>query len=692
VSVVVPFRGDRDDAAALVRALSRLTLGRGDELVVADNTDDQIVAAHAGRGVTIVAATELRSSYYARNLGAEAARNDWILFIDADCRPAPSLLDAYFTEPVPDDWGAIAGRIEVARGQYGVLARYAASRNHLRQAAILEHAYRPMIVTANVLVRRTAWAQLGGFHEGIRSAGDSDFSWRLQDAGWRLGYRAGAVVEHEFRESLGALARQFARYGAGGAWVKRRHPGYPYPYTARELARCLVGVPVWLVAGQPRRALFKAIDGVVIVAGAAGWLMGNVSPAPTPPDAGGGATPVADGLPLLVLIDVFPELTETFVVSELRALQRAGHRVRVEAGGRAQRPGWGPARGLRVNYLEDDGIARKAWDLASLLVRNPRGCLEDLRARRVWRREEEVWPLRSLAPVIRRLRQGGETHVHAYFASGSALNALRISGFTGVPYSVTAYAYEIFRRPRNLDAKLGRAAFVATVSQNGVTHLRGLLGANGRGRVELVGMGVDGERFRRRRPHPGDGRILAVGRLVEKKGFGVLVDAMARLRAGGRTGRLVIAGDGPLRSDLAEQLRRLELEDTVELIGARDHGGVRDLMEEADLFAMPCVVASDGDQDSLPAVVSEALAMELPVVGSDVAGLPELVRPQWGRIVPSGDADALARAIAELLDLDPEARAAMGRAGRDWILGERDPDREAAKLAGLVAGAAQRTK
>src|SRR5204862_7646655 len=119
----------------------------------------------------------------------------------------------------------------------------------------------------------------------------------------------------------------------------------------------------------------------------------------------------------------------------------------------------------------------------------------------------------------------------------------------------------------------------------------------------------------------------------------------------------------------------------VEPAGPRATEDVRDAMEQADLLAVPSVIAPDGDRDSLPVVAREALAMELPVVASELAGLPEVVRPEWGRLVPPGDPTALAAAIDELLALPVEERAAMGRAGRRQVIETADPDREAATLA-----------
>ena len=213
------------------------------------------------------------------------------------------------------------------------------------------------------------------------------------------------------------------------------------------------------------------------------------------------------------------------------------------------------------------------------------------------------------------------------------------------------------------------------------------LGDGACARIHTLITGVDGARFARSAPYPGGRTIVAVGRLVEKKGFGVLVEAAARMRDGGAApGAVVIAGDGPERPALEARVAELGLEGVVELCGALEPAAVRDLLERADVLAMPCVVAADGDRDTMPIVVKEALAMEIPVVASDEVGLPEVVRDGWGRLVAPGDAGALAAALGELLGRAPAERAAMGARGRAFVLESCSLERETARLAALIAG------
>ena len=384
--------------------------------------------------------------------------------------------------------------------------------------------------------------------------------------------------------------------------------------------------------------------------------------------------------PVAVLTDLFPELSETFVVSELRALARLGLEPHVEAGRRADRPN-PDAAGVDVRFLADDSPPRRLVDVVWLFARHPVRCAADLRDRRRWGGEEKVRSLAGLAPAARRLVRRGDSHLHAHFAAGAALDAMRLGRLLGLPYSVTAHAYDIYMEPANLREKLERAEFATSGCEYTVRDLRRLTpGA----RLEKVVMGVDGEAFRRRTRHPGGRTVVAVGRLVEKKGFGQLIDAAALVALD----RVLIAGEGPLDETLNEQVRRKGLEAVVELVGPLAPAAVRELLEGADVLAMPSVIAADGDRDSMPVVVKEALAMEVPVVASDEVGLPEVVRLEWGRLVPPGDPAALAEAIAELLALPAAERAAMGRAGREFVLDHCNVDREAAKLAALIEAAA----
>ena len=387
---------------------------------------------------------------------------------------------------------------------------------------------------------------------------------------------------------------------------------------------------------------------------------------------------------LAVFVDVFSELSETFILNEANALAAEGVEVRIEAARRSQRPNADAADAPPVVFW--DVPASRGENLravAALTLRHPYRVARDLAGRLRWRRDEAVRPLRRLAPIARRIAASTE-HIHAHFAGAAALDAMRVSLLTGVPYSVTTHGYDIYLHPSNLDEKLERARFHVAVCDYNAAFLRHRVPRAAR-RMHKVVMGVDPERFKRTRPYAGGRTVIAVGRLVEKKGFAYLVEAARSLP----DVQFRIVGDGPLRDELEAAAPA-----NVELLGALSPAEVRELLESADLLALPCVVAEDGDRDAMPVVVKEALAMEVPVVGSDEVGVPEVLRDEWGRLVPPGDPAALADAIGELLALPAAERAAMGRRGREFVARTYSIRGEALKLIGLLeryGGAASRS-
>jgi GT2 family glycosyltransferase len=280
VSVVMPFAGDAAAATAAAASLRSLAVRDGDELILADN------AGGVGplEGVKVVDAAGERSPSHARNAGAAHASRDWILFLDADTLPHPLLIDAYFERPVDDQVGALAGEVVPALGARTLAERYGATRNFLGQQAHLAHPYKPRAVAANLLVRRTAFEQLGGFVEGVRAGEDTDFSWRLQDAGWALEPRP-ARVQHRYRSSIGELRRQWRGYAAGRAWLATRYPGFtPEPALTRVVRRrgrrSTAATTAGAGAPAPRptprdRVLFAALDLVLAFDELIGLRMSN---------------------------------------------------------------------------------------------------------------------------------------------------------------------------------------------------------------------------------------------------------------------------------------------------------------------------------------------------------------------------------------------------------------------------------
>ncbi len=425
VSVVMPFAGDEYAASAAVDALLALDLRVGDELILADNSG----LAVARGGVAVIRAEGERSPAHARNVGAAHAHGEWILFLDADCRAPRWLLDAYFRAPVADDVGALAGEVVPLLEGDTLVARYGSARSFLSQQAHLNHPYRPRAVAANLLVRRAAFEQVGGFYEGVRAAEDTDFSWRLQQAGWKLELRRGAAVEHRYRATLGELRRQWRGYAAGRAWLARRYDGFePQPAVRRAFGRGVSrtrragvsdGSSVALVrsapavhAGRLERGRYLALDALLSADELAGFVLSN-RPASRP-------RPEAD---VVVVADHFPARGDP-LVEFARALDGA----RVEAAARPESPDVDVAGALQIDYREDDGIAARAAALIALIVRHPARSFADL----VSRRAGEP-PLSALAPSVRRLTRDSTARVHVLGGSETRVTARRIARLAGRP-------------------------------------------------------------------------------------------------------------------------------------------------------------------------------------------------------------------------------------------------------------------
>jgi hypothetical protein len=241
VAVIMPFAGTAAEARESLAALTVLRTRPGDRLLLADNSQT------APAGPTVVPAPGEPSPAHARNAGVAAlgvGETDvaWLLFLDADCRPAPDLIDAFFTEPIPDDVGAVAGEIHAIPTGDSLAARFGTSRNFLNSATHMAHPFRPRVSAANLLVRRRAFDAVGGFREGIRTAEDTDFCWRLQDAGWGLAVRPQATAGHAYRANLRELRAQWRGYAAGRAWLGRTYDGFtPEPALKRALRRAGLG-------------------------------------------------------------------------------------------------------------------------------------------------------------------------------------------------------------------------------------------------------------------------------------------------------------------------------------------------------------------------------------------------------------------------------------------------------------------
>ncbi|HVU71886.1 MAG TPA: glycosyltransferase [Mycobacteriales bacterium] len=355
--------------------------------------------------------------------------------------------------------------------------------------------------------------------------------------------------------------------------------------------------------------------------------------------------------------------SETFVRLEVRELRRQGVRVEVLAlrAGDLGADGEGAA-----TVMERDrptaAVALAAH--ATWLVRHPGRYRAFLRLRRRLGDGEARW--RDLAYWARWIGRRDIDVVHAHFGWSSATRAWGLATLTGLPWSMTLHANDIFGEPDHLEDKIAGADAVVTVCDYNVRTMGALL--DPARAVEVVICGVE---LPPDTPTTRDLDVVAVGRLVPKKGFDLLVRAWPTvLRHGPAT--LTIVGDGPLRAELEALAVELGVRDAVRFTGAVDHDAALGLIARARVFALPFRIAADGDRDSMPVVVKEAMARSVPVVSTDVVAVPEMVDDRNGWLVPPDDPEALARALVTALGDPAEAerrgRAARARVEREFTL------------------------
>ncbi|HET6795039.1 MAG TPA: glycosyltransferase [Acidimicrobiales bacterium] len=388
----------------------------------------------------------------------------------------------------------------------------------------------------------------------------------------------------------------------------------------------------------------------------------------------------ADGL--AVLVKRFPRLSETFVLSEFLELRRQGVPATLFAISDPGEPVVQPeAEAVRpeVTYLRDRPGRLRA--MARALRRHPGGAAAAVRFA-LGRRSRATWRhLGEALVLVDALDARGITRLHAHFAHGPAAVAYLAHVVGGVEFSFTAHAKDLYTTPPAYVASRAAAArFVATCTTANAEYLVRRLGVDP-DKVVVTRHGVDLERFGAVRRSSSGRRILAVGRLVPKKGLDVLVRACAVLARSGADFECVVIGGGPEEAALRELIDRLGVGPFMRLAGARPQPELVDEYAGADVFVLPCRVLPDGDRDGVPNVVMEAMAAGLPVVATSVSGLPEVVTDGvTGVLVPPEDPVRLAGAIGAILD-DPAEGTAMGLRGRTRALDEFRWDR---CIAGLI--------
>lgn len=387
-------------------------------------------------------------------------------------------------------------------------------------------------------------------------------------------------------------------------------------------------------------------------------------------------------LRLVYIIGTYPGLTTTFIDREVRVLRQLGLRIQFLS---IRRP---PSRVFKLEeyaQLENTIIYLLPVNVISFILAH----LYFLWFRPIAYIKLAIFLFSRAHPTLKLrlktllhfaegvlaaylLRNKEIDHLHAHFVDRATTVALCVSRLLNLSYSFTAHANDIYKEPVLIPEKINGAKFMVTVSEFNKNYLLQNYPGLNPDKLFVLHPWVDLSHFQPPlvRSKNDCFHIMSVGRLVEKKGHHYLIEACRLLRDQQVEFECDIVGDGPLRAKLEAMVAQYHLTDQVHLLGGRPQAEVLAGLAQADLFVLACVVAQDGDRDGMPVALTEAMAMAVPVISTNIVGIGELVQPGAGYLVPPDDAPRLAGAIKLMMNMEAAERLKMGQYARTIIANE----------------------
>ena len=429
--------------------------------------------------------------------------------------------------------------------------------------------------------------------------------------------------------------------------------------------------------------------------------------------------PPSSELEVAYIMKGFPRVSETFISNEIYLLEQLGLKLRVfaiQALSEKRAPALVEAIQAPVTYVPEaretadaqfgrwlrHNLPRLAPSHLRVLMRRPSAYGRMLR--QAWRFSRQhrspnsasVLKTSFIKDFLRAgyiaahvIASGRIGHLHGHFCHGSTTMTMFASQLTGLPFSFTAHAKDIYLPKLNpgdlLQRKIRAAQFVATCTGANREHLQQLCPEATH--IHTIYHGLDTTRFTpaaRSLVSQAPPVILAVGRFVEKKGFPLLIRACHDLKAQRFRFRCRIIGEADEQTEaVASLIRELELDDIVSLHDAVPQDVLRHAYRESAIFALPCQIVGNGDRDGIPNVLVEAMATGLAVVSTDISGIPELVTHEIdGLLIPQQDSVALAKALGRLLQ-EPAYRLQLGNNARANVCRRFDSSRTTEQLKSL---------
>jgi len=387
------------------------------------------------------------------------------------------------------------------------------------------------------------------------------------------------------------------------------------------------------------------------------------------------------------VVKKYPRYSETFIVNEILAHEDAGLEIQIfsltpsddshfqDIVGEVQSP---------VRYLPLDYLKASTWwkylNKANEVLPNLFQMLEVFRDEKF----KYVYQAIELAKIIRKTEI---EHLHAHFATSATTVARMASYFSNISYTFTAHAKDIYQKDIDfgkLQSKIHDASSVITVSNYNLEHLTRMFGSD-KDKIKRVYNGLDLRKIQYRSPENRKPNIITIGRLVEKKGLNILVDACEILAKHGVEFHCSIIGKGELESELLGQIKEKNLQDKVELTGALPRTQALKNFYDASIFTAPAIVANDGNRDGLPTSILEAMALGVPCISTDVTGIPEVIKDnKTGIVVPQNNSVELAKAIERLLN-DSKLSISLSENARKLIESNFDISKNSAKIREIFA-------
>ncbi|MDX9702595.1 MAG: glycosyltransferase [Candidatus Auribacterota bacterium] len=381
------------------------------------------------------------------------------------------------------------------------------------------------------------------------------------------------------------------------------------------------------------------------------------------------------------ILQAFPQISETFIINEILALRdnKPDIHLSIISLKRPKRPApHESVRSLQVDYLSEINIslvklavfiliksllrpiavAKSMWYFA----RVKRGNFLFYYTIRYWRL---LFMLFRLAYII---EKQNSHHLHAHFGNNPAQFAMCAYLITGIPYSFTTHARDIFVYNELLYWKHHYAEFSVTISDYNKKYLEQKLHVESE-RLHVVPCCINASYFTMKKYERDTDKpffITAIGRLVEKKGFQFLINVCKRMKTDNLNFKCYIIGNGPLKESYQRLIDTLSVNDEVILCGEKTQEYIRSILHDTDVFVLPCIKAADGDMDGVPVVLKEAMAMGVVCISTMFSGIPELLEGS-GILVPPEDEYALYSAVKDVYFMTPEQKNKIALAQRKVI-------------------------